>query len=204
MYSKEAVIGSSPTTRVQFDTASVSFPEYVGNYVSLDLDNDDGIHIAGFDANDSDLYYMYLGWDKTSHKPKTDLKKVRVDQYGSVGHWTQVRVDKKHETGDYYNKPVIAYYNSTETGGRDSIKLAYFTGELSTITSASEKDRAIQGVDSSNYTTGIWEYMTVPALTPPQGGDPKFQNVCLDFDRSGRPVVGYLGTNLEFGKWLDE
>ena len=46
--------------------------------------------------------------------------------------------------------------------------------------------------------------MTVPALTPPQGGDAKFQAVCLDFDSANRPVVGYLGTNLEFGKWLDE
>ena len=56
----------------------------------------------------------------------------------------------------------------------------------------------------SGYTTGAWEYMTVPAITPPQGGDTKFQSVCLDFDTKGIPVVGYLGTNLEFGKWLDE
>ena len=60
------------------------------------------------------------------------------------------------------------------------------------------------GVDDNNYTTGAWEYMTVPAITPPQGGDPKFQNVCLDFDRLGNPVVGYLGTNLEFGKQQPE
>ncbi len=61
-----------------------------------------------------------------------------------------------------------------------------------------------QNGSATGYTTGAWEYMTVPALTPPQGGDPKFQNVCLDFDSSGIPVVGYLGTNLEFGKWLGE
>ncbi len=42
------------------------------------------------------------------------------------------------------------------------------------------------------------------AITPPQGGDTKFQSVCLDFDTKGIPVVGYLGTNLEFGKCLDE
>ena len=40
------------------------------------------------------------------------------------------------------------------------------------------------------------------AITPPQGGDTKFQSVCLDFDTKGIPVVGYLGTNLEFGKCL--
>jgi hypothetical protein len=46
--------------------------------------------------------------------------------------------------------------------------------------------------------------MTVPSLSPAQGGDTKFQSVCLDFDSSGTPVVGYLGTNLEFGKWFGE
>ena len=50
----------------------------------------------------------------------------------------------------------------------------------------------------------LLKYMTIPAISAPQGGDPKFQNVCLDFDSAGRPVVGYLGDNLEFGKALDE
>ena len=206
LYSDTAVIGSNPTSNITWKDSGVSLPEYVGNYVSLALDKDDGIHISAFDANDSDLYYMYVGWNSTDHKPQTSLKKVRVDQYGSVGHWTQVRIDTNsdHATSKYYNKPVIAYYNSTETGGRDSIKLAYFTGAITDIASATEKDPAIQGVDSNGYTTGVWEYMTVPAITPPQGGDPKFQNVCLDFDEDGDPVVGYLATNIEFGKQLPE
>lgn len=59
-------------------------------------------------------------------------------------------------------------------------------------------------VDSSGYTTGDWEYLNVPAITPPQGGDNRFKQVNLDFDTSNRPVVGYLGTNLEFGTWVDE
>lgn len=206
MYSTSEVTGSNPTEQINFDDSGVSFPEYVGNYVSLGLDSNNGMHITGFDANDSDLYYMYVGWNSTDHKPQTSLKKVRVDQYGSVGHWTQVRIDttSTHASSKYYNKPVIAYYNSTETGGRDSIKLAYFTGAITDIASATEKDPTIQGVDSNGYTTGVWEYMTVPAITPPQGGDPKFQNVCLDFDEDGDPVVGYLATNIEFGKQLPE
>jgi hypothetical protein len=40
--------------------------------------------------------------------------------------------------------------------------------------------------------------MTVPALDPPQGGSTKFQKVNLDFTTDGRPVLGYLGTNIEF------
>lgn len=189
-YSTNAVTGTNPTNAVAWTESPVNFPQYVGNYVSMALDSSNGIHIAAFDANDSDLKYMYLpSYDSTS------LSTMTVDQSGSVGNWTQIKVDTKNTTNPYYNKPVIAYYNSTETGGRDSIKLAYANKTAGNINA---------GVDSDNYTTGEWEYMTVPAITPPQGGDPKFQNVCLDFDSTGRPVVGYLGTNLEFGKALDE
>jgi len=40
--------------------------------------------------------------------------------------------------------------------------------------------------------------MTVPALTPPRGGEPKFQKVNLGFRTDGQPVLGYLGNNIEF------
>lgn len=188
LYSNNAIIGATPTSSVAWTRSSVNFPLYVGTYVSMDLDKEDGIHITAFDANDSDLYYMYL--------PKYDsqnLDKMIIDQYGSVGHWTQIKIDRVHTSSKYYNKPVVAYYNSTETGGRDSIKLAYV--DSNTISA---------GVDSNGYVTGSWEFMTVPALTSPQGGDPKFQNVCLDFDSTGKPIIGYLGENLEFGTWCDE
>lgn len=198
LYSAQQIKGASPTTALNnygWTEASVNFPNYIGTYVSLGLDVDDGIHIAAFDANDSDLYYMYLPWDTENSKPGTTLKQERIDQYGSVGHWTNVCIDTTHTSSPYYNKPIIAYYNSTETGGRDSIKIA-IAKDVAGNTSA--------GIDNNNYTTGEWDCMTVPAITPPQGGDPKFQQVCLDFDSSGNPVVGYLGTNLEFGKQRSE
>nr|MCR5725014.1 hypothetical protein [Treponema sp.] len=118
-----------------------------------------------------------------------------VDAAGSVGNWTSIKIDET-EGHPYYNKPVIAYYNSSETGGRDAIKLAVANNVIGSISA---------GVDSeTNYTATGWEYMTVPSVDPAQGGSPKFQQVCLDFDSAGIPVVGYLGTNLEFGKWLTE
>ena len=46
--------------------------------------------------------------------------------------------------------------------------------------------------------------MTVPTVTPAQGGGLKFKKVNFGFDTQGRPVLGYLGDNIEFGKWLDE
>lgn len=182
-YSSSAIDGSSIAPSVTWNDSSISFPTYVGNYVSLVVDSNDHIHIAAFDAGDSDLMYFYL--DK--YNSSTCLKE-RIDQANSVGQWTRIKV-----TSD--NKPYIAYYNSTETGSREAIKLAF-------ANVAGSETKA--GVDSNGYTTGEWEYMTVPAITPPQGGDSKFKNVNLGFDSSGTPVVGYLGTNIEFGKWLTE
>ena len=46
--------------------------------------------------------------------------------------------------------------------------------------------------------------MTVPSITPAQGGNAKFRHVNLDFDAAGNPVVGYLGAYLEYGQQVSE
>lgn len=204
-YSTNVVDGSNPTeTNISWTPVNVEFPDNVGSYVSMAVDGN-SVHIAAFDSYDSNLVYMYL----PNYNSTTGFKKITVDQASAVGNWTQIKV-RNHV-------PYISYYNSTETGGRDCIKLAY---PIATSGSTEVQNKEKPGVNvepgtpyavggrsagaATGYTTGAWEYMTVPALTPPQGGDPKFQNVCLDFDSSGTPVVGYLGTNLEFGKQLPE
>lgn len=167
------------------NSSSAGFPEYVGGYVSMDIDSNDGLHIAASDVNDSDLSYIYIPSNNGVYSAGTH---ITVDQFGAVGNWTQIKVKN--------NIPYIGYVNATENGQRDAIKIAYATS----VANASQP-----GVEAATrYTTGNWEYMTVPAITPPQSGDSKFQSVCLDFDSSGTPVVGYLGDYLEFGKWLSE
>ena len=156
----------------------------------MTIDSSNGIHIAAFDASDADLMYFYL-----SSYSSTELRKVKVDAAGSVGHWTDIAICSDADNPTLNGKPVISYYNSTETGTRESIKLAYPKTAIGSITA---------GISSDGYTTGTWEYMTVPSITPPQGGDSKFQQVCLGFDTKGIPVLGYSATNLEFGKWLTE
>ena len=183
-YSKYEENGANPSAEIEWVDSTLVFPEYVGSYVSLDVDNNGGIHISALDVTDSDLSYIYL-----SSYNAQNCTHITVDQFGSVGNWTEIKVNS---TGI----PYIAYCNATEYGQRDALRLAY----PKNITNSLE-----QGIESSSrYTTGKWEYMTVPSITPAQGGDSKFQQVCLDFDSAGKPVVGYLGTNLEFGKWLDE
>lgn len=174
-----------PGTAVTFsENTNIVLPDYVGQYVSMCIDSNNHIHIAAFDANDSDLRYIYLdSFNSTSY---TELI---VDSAGSVGNWTSIKINNE-------NKPVIAYYNATETGGHDAIKLAISNNVAGSVTA---------GVNSSTgYTATGWEYVTIPSIDPAQGGSQKFQQVCLDFDSSGKPVVGYLATNLEFGKQLSE
>ncbi len=184
MYSN-ATVNGNPETAVSFtENTLITLPDYVGQYVSMAIDSSNGIHIAAFDQNDSDLKYMYL----TAYNADSYTEMI-VDAAGSVGNWTNIKINSE-------NKPVIAYYNATETGGRDAIKLAISNNAVGSVTA---------GIDATtNYTATGWEYITIPSVDPAQGGNQKFQQVCLDFDSSGNPVVGYLGTNLEFGKWLTE
>lgn len=197
-YSNTAVDGSNPTGVINWTTSTVDFPKYTGTYVSMDIDSNDGIHIAAFDSSNGDLKYFYLD----SYNAAA-LKTALVDAAFSVGQWTQIKV--------FGNKPYIAYYNNSEAGQRSAIKLAYANDPIGTVKNGvgtSKKDDANKITTESYYengfVTGRWECMTVPTLTPAQGGTPKFKKVNLGFDTAGRPVLGYLGSYIEFGKWLDE
>ena len=186
-YSATPVDGSDPTGVITWRTSGVTFPEYTGTYVSMDIDSNNGIHIAAFDSSDGDLKYLYLPSYSSSA-----LTSMTVDAAFSVGQWTQIKVRN--------DKPYIAYYNNTEAGQRSAIKLAVAEGKvvnggIGTVAA---------GVDAQGFVTGKWDCMTVPTITPAQGGNPKFKKVNLGFDTQGRPVLGYLGDNIEFGKWLDE
>ena len=197
-YSEEAIDGSNPAGIIAWKDAKVTFPEYTGSYVSMDIDSNNGIHIAAFDSNDGDLKYFYL-----SSYNDDKLKTALVDAAFSVGQWTQVKV--------HNNKPYIAYFNNSEAGQRSAIKLAVAKDDVGTVKNGvgtSEQDEENKIADKLYYedgfVTGRWDCMTVPTLTPAQGGTPKFKKVNLGFDTAGRPVLGYLGSYIEFGKWLDE
>ena len=182
-YSNSAINGTN--TSVTWSDSPVVFPDYVGSYVSMTIDGSNRIHIAAFDATDADLTYIFV-----PNYASADKAIVTVDSYGSVGQWTQIKVQD--------NIPHIGYYNSTETGTRESIKYAYANFAATSVASIKA------GVDANDNTTGYWEYMTVPALSPAQGGIPKFQKVNLDFHSDKRPVLGYLGAHLEFTTTIPE
>ena len=92
---------------------------------------------------------------------------VTVDQHLSVGIWTDIEVDDS-------GVPYISYYNNSENGTLDSVKLAWY-----------KNDPALPidpGVDGSGNVTGDWEAMTIPAVDTPNGGIVQFQRVNLDFE----------------------
>jgi hypothetical protein len=182
-YSGTAISGLNPANTIIWNNspANIHLPSYTGMYISMVMDASDGLHIAAFDAVDSDLKYIYI-----PNYAAANVYAVTVDQYGSVGNWTDIKLHPATRV------PYIAYYNATETGGRDTIKLAYAKNQVNTPAQVKA------GVDANGYTTGNWEYATVPAIDPPQGGSSKFQKVNLGFRTDGRPVLGYLGTNIEF------
>ena len=192
-----AVYGTEPNALYDLQAEDRSKPikgqlylyDNAREYKYMDIDSHNGIHIAAFDSNDGDLKYFYLPSYGSSN---SDLKSMTVDAAFSVGQWTQIKVRN--------DKPYIAYYNNTEAGQRSAIKLAVAEG---TVVNGGIGTVAA-GVDAQGFVTGKWDCMTVPTITPAQGGTPKFKKVNLGFDTQGRPVLGYLGDNIEFGKWLDE
>ena len=50
-YSEDPVTGANPTTDVEWETSTVTFPDNVGSYVSLAVDGN-SVHIAAFDSLD--------------------------------------------------------------------------------------------------------------------------------------------------------
>ncbi len=184
-----AVDLNNPVTDVVYwSTPRNIAPQYTGWYVSMLVQNDnnaatpDPIHIAAYDSAGADLMYVYL----TSFSD-TVQKVARVDAKFSVGIYTDIKVNG--------GRPWIAYYNNSENGTRDSIKLARYNGTLPTV---------LDGANVDETVTGNWETMTVPVNTVPQGGLNKFIRVNLDFNSSNRPIVGFAASQLEYSTLLAE
>ncbi|HQK33622.1 MAG TPA: Ig-like domain-containing protein [Spirochaetales bacterium] len=190
MITPQGIDLANPTDTVYWSTPKDVGPSYNGWYVSIFIQTDgnagtnDPIHIASYDTENGDLRYTYL----SSFQDADNAKSVIVDAAQSVGIFTDIKARN--------GIPYIAYYNNSENGTRDSIKLAYFKNTMPNVTDGFKYDGT--GV------TGDWEFMTVPVNTIPQGGVTKFTRVNLDFDTSGNPICGYSASTIEYSKLLPE
>jgi len=189
----QALTGNDPDNPVYFSTPAVISSKFIGSYVSIAVENvtaaADPIHIAAHDSSGADLTYIRLDSYESDRDTSGEIIEVTVDANLSVGIWTDIAVNDS-------GTPYIGYYNNSQTGTKDSVKVAWFLGDSSTAT---------DGFDyTTDEVTGTWEFMTIPANDQPAGGIVQFKRVNIGFDSSDDPVVGYLANDIEYARFLPE
>ena len=140
-----------------------------GEYCSVKVDGNGGIHISAYDSKSGDLRYAYLSsYDASSYNEST--QSFIVDSAGNVG--SHMRMDVALASDGTTPVPYISYY------GSNMPKLAYpvavnttngavgdmFTGnwEVTYIPTTSEIDdldyKRLMNVDS-RINVGVWKYI---------------------------------------------
>ncbi|WP_407425168.1 hypothetical protein [Treponema sp.] len=119
----------------------------LGNYVSMAIDATGNLHIATQDAEDGDLYYIYLTYSSAADSGYTVAACCKVDSANSVGKWTDIKLESSSGSGSVYGlkcAPVISYLDATNIENKKAVKTAFVSS-------------------STSATSGIWEHMTSPA-----------------------------------------
>lgn len=150
-----------------------------GTYVSMAVDNKNGIHLAYYSATGGDLYYSYISDPKT----KTVTKTVIVDSYGSVGTYPMIDVAKDSENGNFI--PYISFRCESNSDTTASVKIAYPVNW--------EAGNVLNGVDSDDRYTGNWEVSVVPTDNTPLTD---YTNIGMNKDSSGVKTVFATGDDI--------
>ena len=151
-----------------------------GTYVSMAVDNDNGIHLAYYSATGGDLYYSYIRAPKTKIVTKT----VIVDSYGSVGTYPMIDVAKDPEKDNFI--PYISFRCESNSDTTASVKIAY-------PVNWDEAENVLNGVDSDDRYTGNWEVSVVPTDNTPLTD---YTNIGMNKDSSGVKKVFATGTDI--------
>lgn len=128
--------------------------EGAGQYCTIKVDKNNGIHIAAYNRSGADLYYAYMpGYDQYSK-----LKTALVDSYSQVGKYISLDtalVLREGSTTAYNVVPYITYYGD---GFEGLPKLAYLPGGINSA-SPVVPDGA---TDADDLFTGSWEVSVIP------------------------------------------
>lgn len=151
-----------------------------GTYVSMAVDNDDGVHLAYYSATGGDLYYSYISAPKTKIVTKT----VMVDSYGSVGTYTMIDVAKDSENGNFI--PYISFRCESNSDTTASVKIAY-------PVNWDKIGNVLNGVDSDDRYTGDWEVSVVPTDNTPLTD---YTNIGMNKNPSGVKTVFATGADI--------
>lgn len=167
---------TDPTDDAEWTAAVQIDKDFVGWYVDLVVDGENGVHIAYYDASNGDLKYAYV----EDYTKPNEAKTMTVDSYLSSG--TNISISVK-KVGDNY-VPYISSFMSSFNKTSYTVRTAWITdGSLLKTASADE----LKGVDSSDDFTGVWEVMTVPLAST---------SIPLDYSvgigiKSNQPILGY-------------
>ena len=128
--------------------------EGAGQYCTIKVDKNNGIHIAAYNRSGADLYYCYMsGYDKYASR-KTAL----VDSYSQVGKYISLDtalVLREGSTTEYNVVPYITYYGD---GFNGLPKLAYLPGGINSASPVVPNGAD----DDTDLFTGKWEVSIIP------------------------------------------
>ena len=144
------------------------FDADVGRYVSIDYLY--GLaYISYYDAENKDLWMAYEAWipGRGNCPSNNNWNCVLIDSEGDVGKYSSINVINVEESGLYYHKIGIAYYDETNR----SLKFAYFR---------------------SNEQT--WTIYTVDKAPNPEGERGTYTSTKFN---NNEPVIGYHTLNTE-------
>ena len=171
-------------------TGKWSKPEVIfegaGQYCTIKVDKNNGIHIAAYNRSGADLYYCYMsGYDKYASR-KTAL----VDSYSQVGKYISLDtalVLREGSTTEYNVVPYITYYGD---GFNGLPKLAYLPGGIN----KDAVDVPNGADDDTDLFTGEWEVSLIPTSSEVNEDN---MNVALWKTNAGvltnstKPATGY-------------
>ena len=167
---------TTPTDKNEWTKAVEIDTEFVGWYVDLVVDGENGVHIAYYDASNGDLKYAYI----QDYTNPSVVKTMTVDSYLSSG--TNISISVKKVGSDYV--PYISSFMSSFNKTSYTVRTAWITdGSLLKSKTADE----LKGVDGNDDFTGVWEVMTVPLAST---------SIPLDYSvgigiKSNQPILGY-------------
>jgi hypothetical protein len=162
------------------------------------------IYVAYYDYDNADLKLAKLSWNSGS--PSVMSIKT-IDAYLSAGSWTHVMLLTNSNLfgSSSSTQPVMAYYSDSYNGTKKPIRFAFPKFDAAGANSLMHgvtTDSGDTGTPTEYY-SGNWEIMTVPAISAPKGGSATFNKVQLGaYSSSTLPVVGWAGDVPEYAKLM--
>ncbi|MDR0301155.1 MAG: hypothetical protein LBI04_02450 [Treponema sp.] len=164
---------------------------FVGWYVDMAVDEDNGVHLAYYATGSGGLHYAYLSnayltglfaaANKTAYRDANPPPVMRVDTYLSAG--TNLQISTRKENGIVV--PYISYNHGSFAQTTSAIRVAWRKDFSAAVN---------HGTDDLDQFTGDWEVVSVPAQNVPMNQF-AFNGVPTGTGTFGTAGAGGINTN---------